>query len=352
MTAASTPHLVHTTACDVTCAPVLWLWPGRIPRAKLTVLDGDPGLGKSTISLDIAARVSSGRRMPFCEEECVGGGVILLSAEDDASDTIVPRLKAAGADLGNVHIIEAVSTDTGRRPTELPIDVPLIESMIRDLDVWLVIVDPIMAYLGSGTDTYRDQDVRRALMPLSELAARSGSAILLIRHLTKSGGGSNPIYRGGGSIGFVAACRSGLIVGRDPDDDEKRVLASTKCNLAPEADAVALGYQIVNHPDLNTATVRWLGPTQHSARDLLSQPDGDERASIDEASVFLLDLLSSGPVRSGEIQKQARTAGIPWITVRRAKSKIGAQSRKESFGGSWIWELPRVEDAQPAHVQK
>ena len=112
-TETAAPHLVHMTACDVTCAPVLWLWPGRIPRAKITVLDGDPGLGKSTITLDLAARVSSGHRMPYCTEKCVGGGVILLSAEDDASDTIVPRLKAAGADLENVHIVDSVSMEAG-----------------------------------------------------------------------------------------------------------------------------------------------------------------------------------------------------------------------------------------------
>ena len=140
------------------------------------------------------------------------------------------------------------------------------------------------------------------------------------------------------------------MVGRDPEDDEKRVLATTKCNLAPESETGALGYQIVNDPHLNTATVRWLGPTQHSARDLLSQPEGDERASMDEASSFLLDLLDGGPVRSAEVQKQARTAGIPWITVRRAKVKIGARSRKESFGGQWIWELPKTQDAQGAHA--
>ena len=138
-------HLQYTTASNVTCSKVKWLWPGRMPRAKLTVLDGDPGLGKSTIVLDLAARLSSGHAMPDSTAECLDGGVIILSAEDDASDTIVPRLQAANADLDQIHILESVLAAGERRSVELPADVSLIEEMVRDLDVWLVIVDPLMA---------------------------------------------------------------------------------------------------------------------------------------------------------------------------------------------------------------
>ncbi len=203
-----------------TVAPqrVAWLSPGRIPLGRLTVLDGDPGLGKSTVTLDLAARVTTGRPMPNGAPG-VGGGVVILSAEDGVADTIRPRLDAAGAACARVRVV-----GVDHALLAIPGDLPELERAIADVGPVLVVVDPLSAYLGATVNSWRDQDVRRALGPLAGLTERTGAAIVVVRHLTESGGAS-PLYRGGGSIGIIGAARSGLLVAPEPDDDARRVLA-------------------------------------------------------------------------------------------------------------------------------
>src|SRR5262249_22936941 len=151
----------------------------------------------------------------------------------DAADTIRPRLEAAGADLDRIHIFHAVRREGHEVIPSLPENLPELERAIRDRHAELVVIDPLMAYLGGGVDAHRDQDVRRALAPLAKMVERTGAAGLAVRHLNKGGAsGGNPLYRGGGSIGIIGAARSGLLVARDPDDPERRVFAVTKSNLA------------------------------------------------------------------------------------------------------------------------
>ena len=189
-----------------------WLWPGRIPFGKITVLDGDPGTGKSLITIDLAARASRGLAMPDDTRSDLGGpcGVLFLSAEDDPADTIRPRLDAANADVARVRILTGVRVRNGQRmPTVL--DLHAIEVAVAETAAKFVVIDPLMAHL-AATDSHRDQDVRGVLAPLAALAARHGVALLVVRHLNKSGRG-HPLYRGGGSIGIVGAARSALLVG-------------------------------------------------------------------------------------------------------------------------------------------
>jgi AAA domain/Primase C terminal 1 (PriCT-1) len=204
-----------------------WLWTGRIPKGKLTVLDGDPGLGKSALTVDLAARVSAGLDLPD-DTPCEAAGVVICSAEDGLADTIRPRLDAAGGDPEKVLSLATVTDEEGlERPISIPEDVPIIEEGIRRVEADLVIVDPLMAFFGGGVDTYRDQSVRRALAALASLAERTGAAIVVIRHLTKSGG-NDPIRRGGGSIGIIGAARSGMLVAKDLDDEDLRILSMSK----------------------------------------------------------------------------------------------------------------------------
>ena len=171
--------------------------PGWLPLNAVTVLDGDPGLGKSTITLDWAAEATG-----------AGSDVLLLSAEDNLDSTLRPRIEAAGADMDRVHSLEAVETDNGEEPPVLPYDIPLLEELIVAHKVKLVIIDPLMAYLDGKIHSHHDQDMRRVLHRLKMLAQKHHVAIVLMRHLNKDDSTRNPLYRGGGSIGISAAVRS------------------------------------------------------------------------------------------------------------------------------------------------
>lgn len=312
----------------VTARPVTWLWPGRIPRGKLTVLDGDPGLGKSTITLDLAARVSRGLPMPDGAPGCPGG-VVLAGAEDDLADTIRPRLDAAG---GDCERIAALPVERWNDVT----DTVTLHKAIEQVSAVLVVIDPLMAYMPSQANSWRDQDVRRVLSPLAALAAKTGAAIVLVRHLNKMAGGT-PLYRGGGFIGIIGAARAGLLVARDPDDGERRVLAVTKSNLAREAPSV--GYRTIERG--GAVCIEWLGESAHQAAALLGQPaSAEERTAVTEASDWLRARLESCAVAARDIRREARDAGIPERTLERAKAALAIRSGKCGFGDGWRWELP------------
>ena len=199
----------------VTPEHVSWLWPGRLPLGKVSLLDGDPGLGKSTVTLDIAARVSQGWAMPDGTGEGEPAGVVIVSAEDGLADTIVPRLVAAGADLSRIVALDKVPDDEGGHPFVIPDDMPFLERAIADAGARLVIIDPLMAFLSGSTNSHRDQDVRRALARVHDIAERAGAVLWVVRHLNKTTGGP-AVYRGGGSIGIIGAARSGLLGGARP----------------------------------------------------------------------------------------------------------------------------------------
>lgn len=318
---------------------VRWLWPGRVPLGKLTIVDGDPGLGKSTAALDLAALVTLGAELPDSTVRAPKGGVVVLTAEDDLADTVVPRLEAAGADLERVLAIRVVPDGKGEeRPPSLPEDVEHIRSAIEKMDARLVIIDPIMAYLNAATDAHKDSSVRRVLHRLATVAEDTETAFLLIRHLNKMAGGS-PLYRGGGSIAFIGAARSGLLVARDPDDPQGRVLATTKCNLAVEPESLAFHLESADHA---VARVVWDGVSRHDAAGLLAEPvDDDERTARTDAKEFIKTVLRGGPVAAREVERQAREAGIAKATLGRAKKELHVESFQSGFHSGWTWRLPQ-----------
>jgi hypothetical protein len=321
---------------SVTPERVSWLWEGFIPLGKLTVIDGDPGLGKSTLSCDLAARVSTGRLMPDGTPGILGG-VVLLSAEDGLSDTICPRLMAAGADLSRIVFLRGMRTDHGERLPEIPCDLAALEQAIRESGALLVVVDPVMAFLGGDVNAHRDQDVRRALAPLARLAERTGAAIVVLRHLNKTAG-TAAIYRGGGSIAIAGAARSVLLVANDPEDEDRRVLASIKANLATEPNS--LSFRVVGAEN-GAAVIEWLGQSEHSASTLIAAPaDGPERASAKEARQFLSGFLQDGPRTSKETLAAARAAGISPKQLERARQTLGVRPRRRGFQGAFEYTLP------------
>jgi hypothetical protein len=201
----------------------------------------------------------------------------------------------------------------------------------------LVVVDPMTAYLGAEVNAHRDTDIRRALFPLGRLAEETGAAVVVVRHLNK-GGSSNPLYRGGGSIGIIGAARSGLLVAKDPDNPNRRILAGTKCNLAKLPPSLAFD---LTPADNGALRVRWMGESAHTGESLLAAPrDDEDRDAVQEAVEVLRSILEAGPVGAEEAKKEARKAGIAERTLLRAKDLLGVKSRKAGFAGSWKWFLP------------
>ena|GEM_PF-3131823 len=323
---------------------VFWLWPGRLPLGKVSVLDGDPGLGKSTVALDIAARVSRGFRMPDGTGGGEPAGAVIVSAEDGLADTIVPRLLAAGADLERIIALETCPDDQGGHPFSMPDDLGWLERAIREVDARLIIIDPLMAFLDANTNSHRDQDIRRVLARAHALAEKTGAALSFIRHLNKTSGGP-AVYRGGGSIGIIGAARSALLIARDPDDENRRVLAAVKHNLSVPPESLLFRLETT---ESGVARVTWEGTSSHQADALLAMPStDDERRAIDDAKDFLLTVLSNGPVASSQVNSEARSAAISDITLRRAKSALGVVSRKEGMTAGWVWALPEGAHESP-----
>jgi putative DNA primase/helicase len=343
------PQLYRSTVlADVTPERVSWLWPGRLPAGKLVVLDGDPSVGKSTLVLDLAARVTTGRPMPGEDLACVPpSSVVLLAAEDGLADTIRPRLDAAGADPARVHHLDAVAhvDDDGNTtyvPPSIPEDLAALEKLIVDTGAVLVVIDVLMAYLSGRHDSHRDQDVRRALARLAEIADRTGACIVLLRHLRKTRGAA--MYAGGGSIGIIGVARSALIAAVDPTDDSgtRRVLAVSKSNLA--AAPSALGYRLTTDEHLDVARIDWLGATSHTADDLMAAPDAEDRSALDEAVEWLLLALAGGGRPKREIITEARPEGITQRTLERAAKRTGVEVTRDGSrpGSPSIWTLPTV----------
>lgn len=359
---------VLLSLADVKPERVRWLWTGRIALGKVSMIVGDPGLGKSLVTLDLTARVSSGCGWPDAPTSGASdvpgargqpGGVVLLSAEDDAADTIRPRLDAAGADVSRITVLTAVRTvdhASGReseRMFSLADDLAALEAAIdRTPGCRLVIVDPISAYLG-GTDSHKNADVRALLAPLGALAARKGVAIVAVSHLNKSGGGS-AIYRTTGSLAFPAASRAAWAVARDRDDPERRLFLPLKNNLGP--DAGGLAFRVIVGPGAYCPTIRWEdGPVSVSADDALAANHGNagggERTERDDAADFLREQLAHGPKPVREVEDEARAAGIRPATLKRARATMGVKARKSAFGGGWMLHLPRQGDHEAAHEE-
>lgn len=342
-TNASAPEAVITRLSAVTPQSLDWLWAGYIPSGMLTILDGDPGLGKSLLTLDLAARVTRGYPMPGDRDGVMHGprGAVLLSAEDDLARTIRPRLDAAGADLDRVAVVVLRERDGSTRdPVISAADLRAVAMAIREVDAVLLVVDPLVAYLPDEVNANRDHDVRRALALLAALGERTGAAVVAIRHLRKASA-DNPLYRGGGSIGIIGAARAGLLVARDPDDPSgaRRVLAVTKSNLGPLPPSLAFHVEVA--PDMAQPQVAWQGGSTHRAADLLAPTAGrGGRSALDDAVDFLRELLTDGPVPVTDLYAEATAAGIARRTLERAKNQLGVRSvRPDGFTGPWSWAL-------------
>jgi hypothetical protein len=332
------PEPVLVALADVEAPPVSWLWRHWIPRGAVTVLDGDPGLGKSTISTDLAARASRGWEMPPAGGPCQGAepaGVLLLSAEDDPARTIRPRLDAAGADVSRVWLLDAMRTGDDERPPVLPWDLDRVAGTIGERDVSLMVIDPMLAYLDGGIDAHRDQDVRRCLHRLQILAQSTGVAILLIRHLNKLAGGP-ALYRGGGSIGIAGAARSALLVGRHPTDSALGVLAGNKCNLGPMPRSLTFRIEAAR----DVSRIAWGEATDLTAADILAQPGGRRRqTTAEQCAEAIREMLAAGPMESRQLDDELRQRGYSPRAIRDGRRLALVQPDRSEFGGRCVVRL-------------
>lgn len=340
-------EVISVRASRVRPERVQWLWPNRIPLSKVTVIAGDPGLGKSLLTATLAAHVSQGTSWPLDGGACPQGDVVLLSAEDDPGDTIRPRLDAAGADPERVEILTAVrKIDQGsgkvtKQMFSLRADLDALGELLeRCHECRLVVVDPISAYL-DGTDSHRNADVRALLAPLADLAARRRVAIVCVSHLNKGTGG-NAMYRAMGSLAFVAAARAYLMVAKDPDDDSRRLLLQGKSNLGPECEGIAY---TVAEAENGAAMLVWSDdPVTVSLAEALSTTKREEAgaSTLDRAAEWLEQLLSEGSSEHSEIERLATKSGFAMRTVTRAKQQLGIVSQRKGFGrgATYVWSLP------------
>jgi len=320
---------------------VRWLWPDRIPLGKVTLVEGDPGLGKSTVTMDLAARVSTGAPMPFYPDARAPANVLIVTCEDDLADTVRPRLDAAGADVERVFTINLDGLE--RFPT-LPSRTRDLEVVIFAKAARMVILDPLMAFVDTGIDTNTDHHVRRVMRPLGDVARRTGAAIVVVRHLNKSTGQS-AIHRGGGSIGISGAARAVLQVGKDGGDGSTRILAHAKVNNG--AAARALRFHVVTAPN-GAGCVEWLEECDVTADQLVGVGAARRPSELERAVDFLRRELAYGPKLKADIDRDATRQGISLSgALERAKDHVGVWSRKTN--NAWWWGLP-AQDADLADV--
>jgi len=337
-----------TRLSDVRTERVRWLWPGRVPRGKLTIIDGDPGVGKSLLTCHMAAVTSTGRSWPDKTRALRGGGgVLLLAAEDGTRDTIRPRIEAAGGDLSRVLVLDNVpGSDGGLRAPVLPLDLGVIQAIITGERIRLVVIDVLTEYLDSNVKTIADSDMRRALAALSAVAEETDSALVAVRHLNKQGDVKNPLYRGGGSIAITGRARAVHLCALDPDDaaGNRRVFAPLK--ISNGAKPPPLAYEITGPPD--APRIEWRGIDPHSADELLGAVLGaDERAERDEVVWWLREYLKScegGQAPASEVYRAATARGIALRTIQRARARAGVSYKRSGWEAGSVWQL---EDFEP-----
>jgi putative DNA primase/helicase len=312
---------------EVEARQVHFLWRPYLPLGKLTLLEGDPGQGKSWVTAAIAACGSVGRGLPGMEA-FEPFASLFFSTEDGKADTFRPRLDALGADSARVYgHDQPLYLDTPEGMAEM-------EREIAGRGPRLVVIDSVMSFVGARVDVYRANEVRAVLAPLAKLGERYGCAILALRHITKSRGG-RAIYAGMGSIDFTATARSVLLAGSSAHDPGEHALLHIKSNVS--ALGASLGYRV------DEGGFSWTGVTHLTAADLLAaETAGEERAADEEARRFLSELLAAAPLPARHVFEEAKKAGISEITLRRAKAREGVIVEKVGFqeGTRWVWSIP------------
>lgn len=320
--------LIHME--DVVSKEVEWLWYPYIPYGKITIIEGDPGEGKTTLVLKLAAALSRGLPLPCDDDkEYEPIHIIYQTAEDGIEDTIKPRLEKAGADCSMIRVID--ETDKELSMTDYRLEQAIIETKAR-----LIILDPIQAYIGATVDMHRANEIRPMLKHLGIIAEKHNCAIILIGHMNKASG-SKSTYRGLGSIDIQATARSVLLVARLRDKPNIRIMAHDKSSLAPAGDAI--GFEMTEDNGMVC-----IGPYDITIDELLSGNEGRGKKKLDIAENFIKEYFGSNKViPSNEIMMEAAKRSIKRNTLLSAKKKLGITSDKEKAEDGtiyWTWVMP------------
>lgn len=338
--------LIVRTASEIQPRNVEWLWEGRIARGSLTQLVGWPDQGKSTLAIELSARVSRGQ----LAGDLLGApsDVLIATAEDDPDTTLVPRLLAAGAALERVHFV-SIRKDGLEGSITLPDDLAELREAIHGYSISLTIVDPLLAHIPERIDSHKDQAARRALGPLAALAQEEGVAVLGLIHLNKAAG-TTIFTRSGASIAFLAAARNALLAGPDPSasqDGPDKVLIHPKHNLSQRAPTLRyrlegreLDIKDARGEPIRTSGIAWTGQADDVSDSDVLGGAGQDHGERADASEFLRTELADGPVGQKAMQTRAEQSGISRSTLRRAKKDLGIVSRKQGMEGGWVWTLP------------
>lgn len=300
---------------------VKWLWHPYIPLGKITIIQGDPGEGKTTFALALVAALTKGLPLPETVEAMSPINVIYQTTEDGLADTIKPRLESLGTDCSRVLVIDESDRELTMRDKRL-------EQAIEKTGAKLLVLDPIQAYLGGNVDMYRANEVRPIIKQIGLMAERTGCAVIMIGHINKAQGQKSS-YRGLGSIDFRAVARSVLVVGRSKENPAIRIAAHDKSSLVPEGRSIV--FELSDEQGFI-----WRGYCDATVDDVLSGSCGAQTKTAQMESV-LREMLSSGPVASDEIISRAKEMGVSERTVKIARQNLGVKSEK--IGGKWFATL-------------
>lgn len=349
--APQVPMVELIDASSLKPVPIRWLWPGWLARGKLHVLAGAPGTGKTTLAMSLAATVSNGGVLPD-GSTAKAGRVLIWSGEDDPTDTLIPRLIAAGANRDNIQFVGSVRDGAGARAFDPAKDVDRLGA-VAPRNVALLIVDPLVSAVAG--DSHKNAEVRRSLAPLVELAAKLDAALLGITHYSKGTQGRDPLERVSGSLAFGALAR--VVIGTvqkksdSGDDDRSMIVARAKSNIGPDGGGFVYSFEQTEIPGgVSASRIVWGAALEGAPRDLLSEPETDGAAGeTRDATGWLCELLADGPMEAKDVKREADQAGYAWRTMQRAMKSAGVESVRNGFGrdAKYVWRLIHARQDAP-----